>query len=40
MLKDRGTKKWVAMMLPEHVQAVRQEIENQNKIKRPIVTVK
>jgi len=37
MLKDRGTKKWVAMMLPEHVAAVKNEIENQKKVKQPIL---
>ncbi|MED3792776.1 YolD-like family protein [Niallia alba] len=36
MLKDRGTKKWVAMMLPEHVAGVKEVIENQNKVKQPI----
>jgi hypothetical protein len=35
MLKDRGTKKWVAMMLPEHVAAVKNEINNQDKIAQP-----
>ena len=35
MLKDRGTKKWVAMMLPEHVAAVKSEINNQDKIAQP-----
>ncbi|UQZ76864.1 YolD-like family protein [Niallia circulans] len=35
MLKDRGTKKWVAMMLPEHVAAVKDEINNQDKIAQP-----
>lgn len=37
MLKDRGTKKWVAMMLPEHVAGVKEVIENQNKIAQPIL---
>ncbi len=37
MLKDRGTKKWVAMMLPEHVAAVKNEIENQKKVAQPIL---
>ncbi|MEK5055849.1 YolD-like family protein [Niallia sp. FSL K6-0212] len=37
MLKDRGTKKWVAMMLPEHVAAVKNEINNQDKIEQPVL---
>ena len=37
MLKDRGTKKWVAMMLPEHVAAIKNEINNQEKIEQPIL---
>lgn len=37
MLKDRGNKKWVAMMLPEHVAAVKQEMEDGKKIKKPIL---
>lgn len=36
MLKNRGTKKWVAMMLPEHVAGVKEVIKNQNKVKHPI----
>ena len=35
MIKDRGTKKWVAMMLPEHVAAVKEELLNEKKIKKP-----
>lgn len=31
MIKDRGTKKWVAMMLPEHVAAVKEELLNEKK---------
>ncbi|PAD80624.1 hypothetical protein CHH57_23970 [Niallia circulans] len=37
MLKDRGTKKWVAMMLPEHVAGVKEVIESQNKIEQPVL---
>ena len=37
MLKDRGTKKWVAIMLPEHVAWVKEVIESQNKIEQPIL---
>ncbi|MDR4318377.1 YolD-like protein [Niallia circulans] len=37
MLKDRGTKKWVAMMLPEHVAGVKKVIESQNKIEQPVL---
>lgn len=35
MIKDRGTKKWVAMMLPEHVAAVKEELLNEKKVKKP-----
>ncbi|WP_312099434.1 YolD-like family protein [Niallia sp.] len=35
MIKDRGTKKWVAMMLPEHVAAVKEELLNERKEKKP-----
>ncbi|MEK4750424.1 YolD-like family protein [Niallia sp. FSL W8-0177] len=37
MLKDRGTKKWLAMMLPEHVAGVKEVIESQNKIEQPVL---
>lgn len=33
--KDRGNKKWTAMMLPEHIKELRQDEENYNKISRP-----
>lgn len=37
-LKDRGSKKWsMAMMLPEHVQAIRRLIEEDKKILKPIL---
>lgn len=35
MIRDRGTKKWVAMMLLEHVAAVKEEIVNSKKIIKP-----
>lgn len=35
MIKDRGTKKWTAMMLPEHVSLIRKYNEEQKKIPRP-----
>ncbi|MDU1848106.1 YolD-like family protein [Niallia alba] len=35
MIKDRGTKKWVALMLPEHVAAVKEELLNEKKVKKP-----
>ena len=34
-VRDRGSKKWVAMMLPEHVQLIRQYNEDTKKIPRP-----
>ncbi|WP_391209200.1 YolD-like family protein [Psychrobacillus sp. L4] len=34
-LRDRGSKKWVAMMLPEHLKLVREYIEDQKKTPRP-----
>lgn len=37
MIKDRGNKKWTAMMLPEHVAAVKQELINLKKVDQPIL---
>lgn len=37
MIKDRGSKKWTAIMLPEQVAAVKQEIENDKKVSQPIL---
>ncbi|WP_445487307.1 YolD-like family protein [Niallia sp. 03133] len=37
MIRDRGTKKWTAMMLPEHVAAVKEALANEKKIKKPIL---
>ncbi|MFP7276023.1 YolD-like family protein [Bacillus paralicheniformis] len=36
-LKDRGSIKWTAMMLPEHVSLIRELESNQNKVKRPVL---
>lgn len=37
MIRDRGNKKWTAMMLPEHVAAVKQELINLNKVEKPLL---
>ncbi|GGA34365.1 YolD-like family protein [Psychrobacillus lasiicapitis] len=34
-VRDRGSKKWVAMMLPEHVKLLREYMEEQKKAPRP-----
>ncbi|QFF98907.1 YolD-like family protein [Psychrobacillus glaciei] len=34
-VRDRGSKKWVAMMLPEHLKLVREYIDEQKKTPRP-----
>ncbi|MCY8025645.1 YolD-like family protein [Bacillus sonorensis] len=36
-LKDRGSIKWTAMMLPEHVSLIRELESSQNKVKRPVL---
>ncbi|MDE1442222.1 YolD-like family protein, partial [Bacillus licheniformis] len=36
-LKDRGSIKWTAMMLPEHVVLLRELESIQNKVKRPVL---
>ncbi|WP_186318725.1 YolD-like family protein, partial [Bacillus licheniformis] len=36
-LKDRGSIKWTAMMLPEHVSLLRELESRQNKVKRPVL---
>ncbi|MDU0070016.1 MULTISPECIES: YolD-like family protein [Bacillus] len=36
-LKDRGTIKWTAMMLPEHVSLLRELESNRNRMKRPVL---
>ena len=35
MIKDRGTKKWVALMLPEHVEAIKEELKKEKMKKKP-----
>ncbi|MCM3217745.1 YolD-like family protein [Niallia taxi] len=37
MIKDRGNIKWTAIMLPEHVAAVKQEIINLEKVNQPLL---
>ncbi|WP_425466284.1 YolD-like family protein [Niallia taxi] len=37
MIRDRGNIKWTAIMLPEHVAAVKQEVINLEKVKQPIL---
>jgi len=34
-LRDRGRKKWTAMMLPEHIRELRKWQEDLDKVKRP-----
>jgi hypothetical protein len=34
-IRDRGSKKWVAMMLPEHVKLLREFNEAQKKVPKP-----
>ncbi|MFC1285455.1 YolD-like family protein [Bacillus paralicheniformis] len=36
-LKDRGSIKWTAMMLPEHVGLLHELESNQDKVKRPVL---
>lgn len=36
-LKDRGTIKWTAMMLPEHVSLLRELESTHNRVKRPVL---
>ena len=35
MIKDRGTIKWTAMMLPEHVQSLKEIMIDEQKLKKP-----
>ncbi len=35
MIKDRGTKKWTAMMLPEHVKLLKDMEIDFNRVKKP-----
>ncbi|UPO88353.1 YolD-like family protein [Niallia sp. Man26] len=37
MIRDRGNIKWTAIMLPEHVAAVKQELINWEKVSQPIL---
>lgn len=34
-IRDRGSKKWTAMMLPEHVEALREWLDEDNYIEKP-----
>ncbi|MFB5087046.1 YolD-like family protein [Psychrobacillus sp. PGGUH221] len=36
-VKDRGNKKWVAMMLPEHLKLIREYVDDQKKIPKPVL---
>ncbi len=37
MIRDRGTIKWTAMMLPEHVQSLKDVLVDEQRIKQPIL---
>src|SRR5689334_2415368 len=37
LLRDRGTLKWTAMMLPEHVQSLKEVLIDEEKIDQPIL---
>ncbi|MCM2988297.1 YolD-like family protein [Bacillus safensis] len=37
MLRDRGTFKWTAMMLPEHVAQLKHDLAETKKIDKPII---
>ncbi|WP_017753502.1 YolD-like family protein [Calidifontibacillus oryziterrae] len=37
MIKDRGTIKWTAMMLPEHVQQLREFWNNDKRVQMPTI---
>ncbi|WP_268920460.1 hypothetical protein [Siminovitchia acidinfaciens] len=36
-IKDRGTKKWIAMMLPEHVKVLKELNVDYERLKNPVV---
>lgn len=36
-IKDRGTKKWTSIMLPEHVKGLRRLSDELSKVKKPIL---
>ncbi|KOP78202.1 hypothetical protein AMS60_18730 [Bacillus sp. FJAT-21945] len=37
MIKDRGTIKWTAMMLPEHVQSLKDALVDEHRIEQPLL---
>lgn len=37
MINDRGTKKWTAFMMPEHIKSLRGFIDTLDKVERPIL---
>ncbi|HZG70377.1 MAG TPA: YolD-like family protein [Chondromyces sp.] len=37
MIRDRGNIKWTSIMLPEHVQALKEALIDQEKIPKPIL---
>ena len=37
MIKDRGTMKWTAMMLPEHVQSLKNALDDEDRVKQPLL---
>ncbi|WP_102346852.1 YolD-like family protein [Bacillus sp. Marseille-P3661] len=37
MIKDRGTMKWTAMMLPEHTQVLRDIWQSDQKVTKPLL---
>ncbi|MEK4667390.1 YolD-like family protein [Niallia sp. FSL R7-0271] len=37
MIRDRGAIKWTAMMLPEHVQSVKEALAEDKKLTQPIL---
>jgi hypothetical protein len=38
-IRDRGTKKWVSLMLPEHVRELKNSLIDETTIKQPILDV-
>ena len=37
MIRDRGTIKWTSMMLPEHVQSLKEALIDEKKIEKPLL---
>src|SRR5690625_4823432 len=37
MIKDRGTKKWTSLMLPEHIEMLKEVWEEERRESKPIV---